>query len=148
MTQADLVRIFFANGETPTYWQYCFNEQCPLAQECAHQLSVTYKDPEQTDGYSIFPDANKNGKCKHFLQLRLVKRAYGMEHILDELKRKDSTEFRMRMTAYFGSNTSYYRFKLGQTALEPEQQQYILAWCKKHGYDNLKFDKYIEEIVA
>lgn len=148
MTQADLVRLYFANGETRTYWQYCFNEQCPHAQECAHQLSVAYKDPELTDGRSIFPDALKDGKCKYFLQLHIVKMAYGMEHILDDLKRKDLRDFRIRMTSYFGSNTSYYRYKLGQTALLPEQQQYILMWCKEHGYDNLKFDKYTEEVVA
>ncbi len=146
MTQADLVRLFFANGERPTYWQYCFNEQCPLAQECAHQLSVAYKDPEQTDGYSVFPDAYRDGKCKHFLQLHIVKMAYGMEGILDELKRKDSGSFRVRMTSYFGSNTSYYRYKLGQVALVPAQQEYILQWCKNNGYPNMKFDRYTEEI--
>jgi len=87
MTQADLVRLFFAKGEKPTYWKYCFNKQCPLADECAHQLSVAYKDPEQTDGYSIFPDAYQDGKCKHFHQMKLTKMAYGLEKILDELKR-------------------------------------------------------------
>lgn len=147
MTQADLVRLFFAKGEKPTYWKYCFNKQCPLADECAHQLSVTYKDPEQTDGYSIFPDAYQDGKCKHFHQMKLVKMAYGLEKILDELKRKDSGSFKVRMTSYFGSSTSYYRYKLGQTALVPQQQEYILQWCKNHGYEQVKFDRYAEEIV-
>ena len=46
MTQADLVRLYFANGESHNSWTYCFNQQCPLAQQCARYLSVTYKDPE------------------------------------------------------------------------------------------------------
>lgn len=147
MTQADLVRLFFADGEKHTYWEYCFNTQCPHAHECAHQLSVAQKDSNKTNGCAIFPDAyNEDGKCKHFLQLKLIKMAYGLEGIIGELKNKDLGEFRVRMTGYFGSNTSYYRYKLGQIGLEPEQQQYIQKWCQQRGYQNLKFDRYTEEV--
>ena len=72
--------------------------------------------------------------------------AYGFEKILDELKRKDEGSFRVHMTSYFGSSTSYYRYKLGQTGLVPEQQQYILQWCKGRGYTNMRFDRYTEEV--
>lgn len=120
MTQADLVRLYFANGESHSTWTYCFNQQCPLAQQCARYLSVTYKDPEHTIGYAVFPDAYHDDKCEHFLQLQLMKMAYGFEKLLDELKRKDGGSFRTHMTSYFGSNTSYYRYKLGQTGLLPE----------------------------
>ena len=75
-----------------------------------------------------------------------MKMAYGFENILDELKHKDGGSFRDYMTSYFGSNTSYYRYKLGQTGLFPEQQQYVQNWCKARGYTNLKFDKYTEEV--
>lgn len=44
MTQADLVRLYFNKGSAYNSWDYCFNQQCPLAQECAHYLSVTYKN--------------------------------------------------------------------------------------------------------
>ena len=53
MTQADLVRLYFNKESAYNSWDYCFNRQCPLAQECAHYLSVTYKKPEQTKGYAI-----------------------------------------------------------------------------------------------
>lgn len=75
-----------------------------------------------------------------------MKMAYGFEKILDELKRKDEGSFRIHMTSYFGSSTSYYRYKLGQTGLVPEQQQYILQWCKGRGYTNMRFDRYTEEV--
>ena len=55
MTQADLVRLYFNKESAYNSWDYCFNQQCPLAQECAHYLSVTYKKPEQTKGYAIYP---------------------------------------------------------------------------------------------
>lgn len=146
MTQADLVRIYFSKGDAYNSWTYCFNQQCPLAQECAHYLSVTYKRPEQTSGYAIYPDAYHDNKCEHFLQLHMMKMAYGFEHLLDELKRKDEGNFRLRMTSFFGSSTTYYRYKLGQIALFPLQQQYILQWCKGHGYTNMRFDRYTEEV--
>lgn len=79
MTQADLVRLLFAKGDEGFSWKYCFNEQCPLANECARQLSVVYKNADKTDGYAVFPDAYKNGKCEHFMQIHLVKMAYGLE---------------------------------------------------------------------
>ena len=146
MTQADLVRIYFSKGDVYNSWSYCFNEQCPLAQECARYLSVTYKKPEQTKGYAIYPDAYHDNKCEHFLQLRLLKMAYGFTKLLDELKRKDEGSFRIHMASYFGSRTSFYRYKLGQTGLVPEQQEYILEWCQRHGYTNMKFDRYTEEV--
>lgn len=51
MIQADLVRLLFAKGDEGFYWKYCFNEQCPLANECARQLSVVYKNADKTDGW-------------------------------------------------------------------------------------------------
>lgn len=146
MTQADLVRLYLAKGDVYNSWSYCFNQQCPLAQECAHYLSVTYKNPEQTKGYAIYPDAYHDNKCEHFLQLQMIKMAYGFTNILEELKRKDEATFRIHMTSYFGSKTSYYRYKLGQTELVPEQQQYVLKWCQQHGYTNMRFDRYAEEV--
>ena len=127
MTQADLVRLYFNKESAYNSWDYCFNQQCPLAQECAHYLSVTYKKPEQTKGYAIYPDAYHDNKCEHFLQLQMMKMAYGFMDILEELKHKDEASFRVHMTSYFGSKTSYYRYKLGQTGLVPEQQQYVRA---------------------
>lgn len=69
MTQADLVRLYFANGESHNSWTYCFNQQCPLAQQCARYLSVTYKDPEHTMATPSFPhayhDVSANISCNY-----------------------------------------------------------------------------------
>lgn len=146
MTQEDLVRFFFAKDGKPTYWEYCFNEQCPLAKECIHQLSAAFKDSELTHGSAIFPDAYRDGTCKHFLQFHLVKTAWGFVNILQELKKRDEASFRVRMISYFGSSTSFYRYKLGQIPLKTEQQQYVLGYLKSLGYDHLQFDRYTEEI--
>ncbi len=88
----------------------------------------------------------KYGKCEHFMQIHLVKMAYGLEKMLDELRKKDVKVFKSSMISYFGSRTSYYRYKLGQTRIIPEQQQYILQWCKDQGYENMVFDRYTEEL--
>ena len=106
MTQADLVRLLFAKGDEGFYWKYCFNEQCPLANECARYLSVVYKNADKTDGYAVFPDAYKNGKCEHFMQIHLVKMAYGLEKMHDELKKKDVKVPPSSKISNFGSRTS------------------------------------------
>lgn len=71
MTQADLVRLLFAKGDEGFSWKYCFNEQCPLANECARQLSVVYKNADKTDGYAVFLThtkmASANTSCKYIL---------------------------------------------------------------------------------
>lgn len=146
MTQEDLVRFFFAKDGNPTDWEYCFNGQCPLAKECIHQLSVAFKDSDLTHGNAIFPDAYRNGTCKHFQQFHLVKTAWGFVNILQELKKKDEGNFRENMTLYFGSSTSFYRYKLGQIPIKTEQQRYVLDYLKNLGYDHLQFDRYTEEI--
>lgn len=147
MTQEDLVNLFFAKGDVPSSWNYCFNKHCPWSKKCACQLSVAYKPSDLIRGYAIFPEAFSDGTCKYFIQLQLVKVAWGFNLILGELKHKDELAFRRAMTAYFGSGSAYYRYKLGQKPLMPQHQQYILGYLQRDGYTGLKFDKYTQEVV-
>ena len=66
-----------------------------------HTSVRNLQKPEQTKGYAIYPDAHHDNKCEHFLQLQMMKMAYGFTNILEELKRKDEplSEY---MTSYFG----------------------------------------------
>ena len=86
--------------------------------------------------------ASANTSCKYILSRWHT----GLEKMLDELKKKDVKVFKSSMISYFGSRASYYRYKLGQTRIIPEQQQYILQWCKDQGYENMVFDRYTEEL--
>lgn len=87
MTQADLVRLLFAKGDEGFSWKYCFNEQCPLANECARHLSVVYKNADKTDGYAVFLTHTKwqvrtlhaNTSCQDGIR---------SGKMLDELKRR------------------------------------------------------------
>lgn len=146
MTQENLVRLYFGKSRRTADWEYCFNEGCPMSKECAHRLAVAFKGADETSGGAIFPDALRNGECSHFLQLQLVRTAWGFRAILPELKKKDELEFRSLLTCYFGSSTSYYRYKLGQTPITPPQQRYILGFLRERGYADLDFDRYTEEV--
>lgn len=146
MKQENLVRLYFEKNTKNANLEYCFNAECPLSKGCVHQLAVAFKDADETSGRSIFPDAMQNGECAHFQQLQLVKTAWGFNSILPELKKKDEAEFRSLLTYYFGSSTSYYRYKLGQSPITPCQQRYILGYLREKGYAGLDFDCYTEEV--
>lgn len=146
MRQQELVKLYFSRNEDTSSWEFCFNDGCPLAKECIHQLSVPFIEHDVTHGRAIFPHAYRKGSCQHFLQFRLTKIAWGFTHILSELRKKDEVNFRSSMISYFGSSTSFYRYKLGQVPISTCQQQYVLDYLKNMGYDNLAFDRYTEEL--
>ena len=50
------------------------------------------------------------------------------------------------MRSYLGSKGQYYRYKLGQLKLLPEQQEYIKQLFASYGYKNVDFDNFADEI--
>lgn len=61
------------------------------------------------------------------------------------MKKKDDTPLRKRVKAYLGGNTTYYRYHHGERLLTPEQQEWIIALFRRHGYTGeLGFDKYLD----
>ena len=45
-----------------------------------------------------------------------------------------------------GSKGQYYRYKLGQLKLLPEQQKYIKQLFARYGYKDVEFEHFSEEI--
>lgn len=99
-----------------------------------------------SQGDAIFPNALKNGKCKYFAPLRVVKMAWGFDKLFAEMKVKDGPALRAEMREYLGSKGQYYRYKLGQLKLLPEQQKYIKQLFARYGYKDVEFEHFSEEI--
>uniref|UniRef100_UPI003FED591D DUF6078 family protein n=1 Tax=Prevotella sp. TaxID=59823 RepID=UPI003FED591D len=97
-------------------------------------------------GDAIFPNALKNGKCKYFAPLRVVKMAWGFDKLFAEMKVKDAPSLRAEMRDYLGSKGQYYRYKLGQLKLLPEQQKYIKQLFARYGYKDVEFEHFSDEI--
>ena len=145
MDEKELLKKAFEYGNVPSNITYCFTEPCPMKNKCIHYLSGLYKNEKTDRGDAIFPNALKNGNCKYFAPLRVVKMAWGFDKLFAEMKVKDAPALRAEMRDYLGSKGQYYRYKLGQLKLLPEQQAYIKQLFARYGYD-VEFDYFSEEI--
>ena len=72
--------------------------------------------------------------------------AWGFDKLFAEMKVKDAPVLRAEMRDYLGSKGQYYRYKLGQLKLLPEQQEYIKQLFASYGYKNVDFDNFADEI--
>ena len=112
MDEKELLKKAFEYGNVPSNITYCFTEPCPMKNKCIHYLSGLYKNEKTDRGDAIFPNALKNGNCKYFAPLRVVKMAWGFDKLFAEMKVKDAPALRAEMRDYLGSKGQYYRYKL------------------------------------
>lgn len=146
MDKKELLKKAFEYGNVPSLISYCFTEQCPMKNECIHYLSSLYKSDDIKQGHAIFPNALQDGKCQFFAPLRVVKMAWGFANLFAEVKVKDAPRLRSEMRDYLGSKGQYYRYKLGQLKLLPEQQVYIKQIFARFGYKDVEFEHFSDEI--
>ena len=146
MDNKELLKKAFEYGNVPSLISYCFTEQCPMKNECIHFLAGLYKGDDVQQGHAIFPNALKDGKCLFFAPLRIVKMAWGFDKLFAEVKVKDAPILRSEMRDYLGSKGQYYRYKLGQMKLLPEQQEHIKQLFARFGYEDVDFEHFCDEI--
>jgi len=147
MNQNELLKKLVAGEGLPYGWCYCFHEQCHRKEECVRFLSCQYLAEKETRGNAVYPNAWRSGECKEFCQLRVVRMAWGFDHLFREVKVVDAQSLRASLRSYLGSKGQYYRYKLGQLKLKPEQQEYIKQLFRSYGYANVEFDHYDDEIT-
>ena len=146
MDEKELLKQAFEYGNVPSIITYCFTEPCPMKNKCIHYLSALYDKDKKDRGEAIFPNALKDGKCKYFTPLRVVKMAWGFDKLFAEIKVKDAPALRAKMREYLGSKGQYYRDKLGKLKLLPEQQEYIKQLFVSYGYHDVEFEHFSDEI--
>ena len=146
MKNIELLEKAFEEGRTPKCITYCFNRECPMKDECLHFQYSLCKRADVKRGYAIFPDALHDGKCEYFVKFRAVRMAWGFNSLFTEVKIKDAPVLRDRMRKYLGSKGQYYRYKLGQLKLVPEQQEYIKRIFADMGYADVEFDNFAYEL--
>ena len=135
MDEKELLKNAFEYGNVPSLITYCFTEPCPMKDKCIHYLSGLYKNEKTDRGDAIFPNALKNGNCKYFAPLRVVKMAWGFDKLFAEIKVKDAPALRAKMREY-----------LGKLKLLPEQQEYIKQLFDSYGYHDVEFEHFSDEI--
>lgn len=129
--------------QIPYTFSRCFQSDCPQADTCAHFLASKFIIKGQVSGPAIYPTSRLNGTCVCYKQTGIIHAAYGFKALFAEIKKKDEKPIRDRIKKYLGGNTAYYRYHHGKRLLSPDQQEWILALFRQHGYtEELHFDGY------
>lgn len=129
--------------QIPYTFSRCFQSDCPQADTCAHFLASKFIIKGQVSGPAIYPTSRLNGTCVCYKQTGIIHAAYGFKALFAEIKKKDEKPIRNRIKKYLGGNTAYYRYHHGKRLLSPDQQEWILALFRQHGYtEELHFDGY------
>lgn len=129
--------------QIPYTFSRCFQSDCPQADTCAHFLASQFILKGQVSGPAIYPTSRLNGTCVCYKQTNIIHAAYGFKALFAEVKKKDDKLLRDRIKKYLGGNTAYYRYHHGKRLLSHDQQEWILALFRQHGYtEELRFDGY------
>lgn len=143
----DKIKESFDFSCVPPIWQLCFCEGCPQHEECLRFLAGQHVPDTMAWGPAIYPSAYRNGSCKYFKEIRMIKAAYGFDTLFKEVKQKHHSVLRNQIKRYLGGHGTYYRYHSGKRLLTPEQQQWILDLFNEYGYtDGLAFDAYRDVI--
>lgn len=146
MKNIKILEKAFKEGKTPKGIVYCFLEQCEKKTECLRYQCTKCKNRAIRLDYAMFPDVLADGECRWFVPLRVVKMAWGFDSLFIDVKVRDAQSLRETMKEYLGSDSQYYRYKLGQLKLNPNQQAHIKKLFAEYGYENVDFDNYSTEI--
>ena len=132
----------------PNNWAVCFNNDCPLKEQCLrYQAAITVPDGV-CYGMSVWPQAYKNGQCRMFAEIKTVTMAWGFSQLYKDLRHEDYKEIRTRMEDHFGRAGNYYRYNRGEKLLTPADQQWIQQLFARYGYTaDVVFDHYESRLV-
>ena len=146
MEKKKLLQKAFIDGNLPSHITYCFLDHCQQKDDCIHYQCALYKPVGVTKGTTVFPDALRSESCAYFAPLRIVRMAWGFDRLFTDVKVKDAPALRAAMKACLGSKGQYYRYKLGQLKLLPEQQDAIRQIFAAQGYGHVAVDFDDEEL--
>lgn len=136
-----------AASDIPRGWLYCFNSGCTVCSECVRYRSAESIESTRTSGMAVYPTATAGGRhCTYFKRLRTIRSAWGFGRMFADVKAADAPRLRAIMKERLGGNGMYYRYHHGLRRLNPEQQEWIKALFRRHGYGDAEFDHYREEV--
>ena len=140
-----MAELTFDFASVPPTWDFCFNEHCPHKETCMHYFAGRHLPEDNKEGFAIYPNALQNGKCKFYVEKRVIRAAWGFRKLFLNIKHRDDTPIRRELQQYLGSRSAYYRYMNGQLTLTPEQQAGVLDIFRAYGYtEETDFDNYID----
>lgn len=125
----------FQFKEVPADWALCFQDACPLHEECQRWLAGSYAPKKMTVRPCVIaPSVELTGTCRYYVNPEPVTLAYGFNDLFSHVRRNEYEPMQRALYAIFGSESSYYRCKRGQRAITPQEQRAIQNLFSKYGY--------------
>ena len=143
MEEKDLFR-----GITENY-TVCFLDGCPKADTCTRRVAFNRTNTIYNSAPCVLPKVMQMTECPMYVEFKIVRKAYGLSRMFDNVAKKDVVSMRNAVMNIIGSRTGYYRVFRGEKYLTEEQQKEIMEYFQSRGYVNTSlFDGYIEEYNA
>lgn len=135
--------ITFQLSDVPGNFTLCLNSDCPLADQCLHQVVRRMVASAELVLHVYNPEVVTGGEtCKYFRALKLDRYAKGFTRFQEEMKPRQYAMFSGSLMAHFGRNP-YYERRRGERLLSPAEQQMALRALRKAGIEgDLEFDAY------
>ena len=118
----------------PYNWAICFNNDCPLAEQCQRKLAGDHTPASLKVTTCVTPRALKDGKCSEFFPIKVVTMACGFSQIFQPVLKLHFTSMRKSMTEYLHGKKMYYEYRKGERLLNPKQQAWINRLFEQYGY--------------
>ena len=81
----------------------------------------------------VLPTALSEGRCDFFVKAEKVRMASGLNDLLGLMpSKKERSLLRLRLTDFFGSKGTYYRYKDGERLMNPQLQQQVLTIVQQY----------------
>ena len=135
----------FDYSQIPQSWQYCFNHECPMHQDCLRYLTAQQQPADHEWGNAVFPAALKDGQCRFYRQAVKVRLATGFVISDNPHMSQLFVNLRHQLAAIIGNGGTYYLYRNGKKWLTPAQQQAIQKVFHDAGYpDEVQYAQYQE----
>lgn len=131
----------------PTDYAVCQHADCPMAATCLHQLAYPKLLDTMTFLRLLNPNkCSKDKQCKFYRDSKPVTYAFGFTNFQKRMFPGQYQTFMYTLIGKFGRN-AYFERRRGASPLSPKEQEIVLAALRKAGItEELKFDKYVENI--
>ena len=133
----------FDYGQVPAQFAHCFRAECRRSGECLRYQIGTCVPKERQSVLVVNPAriASTAG-CDHFMPCVLLRHAWGMTQLLNELPYRKTKVLRAQMREYFGK-THFYRLMRKERSFTPADQQYVADLFRRSGIEKEPaFDAY------
>ena len=138
-----MLREGFDFKEVPTWYPLCYNRQCPMREHCLRYQALYYAPDDTGARLCVMPAQLRNGQCRYFAEIRLVKMARGFQRLYDRVLKPHFTPMRKSLVEHFHGKRQYYWYLRGERVLTPEEQQWLRGWLREWGYEwEFPFDSF------